>query len=608
MNHKTTPGETKDTMNDEKIDAISEPIPDTEEQALTANAEMVPSILRRPYQEEALRIFWDGFLRLFCLLWERQSGKSTTLADMSLGEMMQRRNHTCVYASASLLLSREIVLKQSQRAGACGRELVEQEAARLQKATKDWAAVAASQGKLFQTADGVNNKILGKLSLADYASLFEEQRLEFRVYHDDTSYSRTKVIAPNVATARSWSGTVFLDEIAFIPDLKELMVAVLPIISTDPDFKLVLSTTPPEFDDTHYSYELLAPPAGLEFVPNPRGNWYESETGVTVHRADAFDTHLAGKKVFDIRSGLEITPAEALDRAPSREGHRIAHLLAWLAGGSAACDLLRLRVAQERGVGKCAFFDIDSDAAFESALKWLAEHLDPNAKVALGFDVATTSKGTSNPSALAVAEVLSPEITIRALFVWKTRDPEVARDRLRRVVETIAAHPGGRARSIAIDATNERYFAEDLRKQFEALLPVLLVVSSESFEKPGLDKPTRWKEYLGEQYVALMEDNHLTLPPESYVRADHRLVIKDRGRFVCEPDSQGRHGDTFDAAKLAVHALINSPVRIEPWMFRTGPPSPFGPLPRYAPMRLPAYNPWDPEVREMRRRVGLTTS
>jgi len=40
--------------------------------------------------------------------------------------------------------------------------------------------------------------------------------------------------------------------------------------------------------------------------------------------------------------------------------------------------------------------------------------------------------------------------------------------------------------------------------------------------------------------------------------ADHRLVLRDRGRFVCEPDTLGRHGDTFDAAKLALHALTDS--------------------------------------------------
>ncbi len=31
--------------------------------------------------------------------------------------------------------------------------------------------------------------------------------------------------------------------------------------------------------------------------------------------------------------------------------------------------------------------------------------------------------------------------------------------------------------------------------------------------------------------------------------------MKDRGRFVCEPNDQGMHGDCFDADKLAGHAL-----------------------------------------------------
>ena len=38
-------------------------------------------------------------------------------------------------------------------------------------------------------------------------------------------------------------------------------------------------------------------------------------------------------------------------------------------GGSAACDLLRLKVAQERGIGQCACFLIDSDSDFAAGLK-----------------------------------------------------------------------------------------------------------------------------------------------------------------------------------------------------------------------------------------------
>ena len=40
--------------------------------------------LRRPYQEAALAAFIKDPARLWALLWERQSGKSTTLADFAL--------------------------------------------------------------------------------------------------------------------------------------------------------------------------------------------------------------------------------------------------------------------------------------------------------------------------------------------------------------------------------------------------------------------------------------------------------------------------------------------------------------------------------------------
>lgn len=512
---------------------------------------------RRPYQHEALRAFTDAELRFWAMLWERQSGKSTTFADMALYAMMRRKWATCIYASASLLLSQEIVLKQAARVDMSARELVEKDAGVLHQAAARYAAEVDQAGLMFRTADGADGTVLGTLSVDDFADLFEKQRLEFRVYHSETVFSRTKVIAPNVATARSWTGTVFLDEVAFIRGLRELIVALLPVISTHPDFRLVMGTTPPEFDDTHYSFELLAPPAGTEFRACARGNWYESEAGVRVHRADCYDTHAAGKVIYDVRTGDPITPEEALKRAPNKDGHRIAHELRWMIGGAAACDLQRLRSAQERGIGQCQCLEIDSDSAMDAAMAWLEARIDPQAPVGLGFDVATTEKGKSNPSVLAVAEEHGPEIVIRQALIWKTRDPDVARERIARVLRVVAARPGKRARALSIDATSERYFAEDCRKEFGRDVPVLLVVASERVDRPGLEKPTNWKEFLGDQYVAKLDDNRLTLPPEAYLRIDHRLVRKDRGRYVCEADEDGRHGDTFDAGKLACHSLLD---------------------------------------------------
>lgn len=508
---------------------------------------------RRAYQTEALREFIETMLRVWAMLWERQSGKSTTFADMMLFEMIRYRLRTCIYGSASLLLGTEIPLKIGQRLDAA--QLLEKDLGLLKTFAANAATTCAEKKLLFQVAQQDRDEAPKGLSEQDFTELFKSSKLEFRVYHDRTSYSRTKIVAPNVATARGWAGTVFLDEVAFIRDLRELLTALLPIISSNKSFKLIMATTPPEFDDTHYSFELLSPPAGIEFKPQATGNWYESESGIRVHRADAFDTHLAGKKIFDLKDGAEITPAEAFQRAPNKDGHKIAHWLWWMLGGAAACDLLKLKDAQERGIGKCQNFMIDTDADMVAALNWLAEHIDPKAKVGIGFDVATTTKGKSNPSALSVGEEHGPDFIVRARFVWKTRDPDVANERIDGVVRVIAQRPGGRAKAMAQDASNEKYYAESNLKRLRGKCPVYLVVSGESYKKAGLDKPTNYKEYLGDQLVGKLDDNNLTLPPDGYTKMDYRLVMKDRGKFVCEPNDQGMHGDTFDSDKLALHAL-----------------------------------------------------
>jgi hypothetical protein len=153
-------------------------------------------------------------------------------------------------------------------------------------------------------------------------------------------------------------------------------------------------------------------------------------------------------------------------------------------------------------------------------------------------------------------EERGPEWIVRARFIWKTRDPEIANQRLSSILDTIE-RCGIRPRGLAQDATNERYYAEQNRKLFRRRLPVILVVASQVVDKPGLDKPTNWKEFLGNQLVAKLDDNNLTLPPDEYTRTDYRLVMKDRGKFVCEPNDQGMHGDCFDADKLAGHALTS---------------------------------------------------
>jgi hypothetical protein len=502
------------------------------------------SALRRPYQQTVMQHFAKAPERLWAMLWERQAGKSSTLADIALYEMLRQPNRTVIYGNASLLLAQEITLKTAIRANQSLSQLIENDAFTLKKFADsaqstidqqpqkppekgairlhliklyeenrkkcpdaadrnpeccrvyqtpfpprgDFSACPpltkqpeprASASVQFKTYDASTGKeIIGgrgtsakNISAASFAELFSQQRLEFRVYHSITSYSRTKVIAPNIATARSWSGTVLLDEVAFIRNLRELMTALLPVISTDKQFKLILGTTPPEFDDTHYSFELLAPPPEIKFHPSAEGNWYTSESGVRVHRADAFDTALAGKKIFDLKTGVEISPVEAFNRAPNKDGHRIAHWLTWMLGGSAACDLLRLRTAQERGINQSQNFQIMQDSDMTPALNWLSKNLfglkTENLKlktghIGLGFDVATTTKGKSNPSVFSIMEEHGPEWIVRARFIWKTKDPEIANHRISSILDTIE-RCGIRPRGLAQDATNERYYAEHNR-------------------------------------------------------------------------------------------------------------------------------------------------
>lgn len=509
-----------------------------------------PWVRLRPYQDAVLAEL--AARRFFCLLWRRQGGKSTTLAAAAMAAMMAHRGLTVIYASASLLLGREIISKESQLLASVFRFL-----AGLKLEVLD-----ARTGRTLPSGPwaGIDPDAL--------ADCFESQRLEFRIRFDRTTASRTQVIAPNPATARGWTGWVFLDEFGFIRDFQDLWEAVEPIISTDKSFHLVMSTTPPR-DDTHYSYELTAPPPDCKWLPDPNGHWYESEARVPVHRVDIHDAFAAGVRLYDLRSGREVTPEEHFAAAEDKDAWRRNYQVMHVRGGTAACNLMMLDSAQARGIGQCQCFVVDSDSDFDSACEWIADKVGLG-PVGLGLDLATTEEQTSNPTALVVSEERGVDTIMRAVIVWKTSDPQVCTERVRRVVDTLAHRKAiaARPRMLCVDATNERYFAADLRRALGRLVPVDLVVGSDS-APPLYGEPINMKQFTGSRLVAALEDNRLWLPPGRYIREDWRLVRKERGMFTCTPDSQGRHGDTFDAGKLSLHAL-HSPRARPPLIVTSG--------------------------------------
>jgi hypothetical protein len=476
-----------------------------------------------------------GFL---LLLWRRQFGKSHTLANVALKKMMKRRGCLVTFASASLLVGREIIQKESQV---------------LQTAFSELRKQAAEQKLLLNSVNRDTGKELEEtLSVDDFAELFEQQRLEFRLYHDRNVYSRTLVIAPNVATARGFSGHVLLDEIGFIKDFKDLWEAMEPISSSDPDFRVLMATTPPA-DDAHYSFELTVPPEGMVFPVNEEGNLYTSQAGVLIHRVDVHDGYAAGVKLYDLNTREPLTPqqhrARALDKDAWDRNYGLVHKF----GGTAACSLMAIRFAQDLGRDKCAAVDVEHDGGELEGFK-LLEQLLGNGQVGIGFDVATTEKEKSNPSSLTVIEKVGVDYVCRLIMRWKTKDPERTRDTISRVLEIVARRKeGGRARRLCIDATSERYFATDLRRALRKLVMVELVISSETIDYKGEEMTV--KAFLGNLLVSTIEDGHIPLPSERWVKDDFRLVRRDKGSFLTEMDSAGNHGDSFDSTKLALHAL-----------------------------------------------------
>lgn len=472
--------------------------------------------------------------RISAFLARRQYGKTFTVAGVALKKMMRTRGHTVVFGSAKLSLSREVVRKEAQI---------------MQSAL---AGMRDAHNRLRLTENGV--AIPANISADDFAGIFEAQRLEFRFYHSnsESDYSRTKVVALLPDTVGE-TGDLMLDEVGRVKNFREVWEAVKPIISSNPSFRCTLTTTPPP-DDSHYSFELLAPPIGAEFQPNGDGNAYVSELGVHVLRVDAYDAYAGGVALFDDNTGEPLTPQEHRRRDHDKDAWDRNYGVKFLMGGSAACGLIQLDTAQRRGIGKCQCFVIDGDLDFDHALKWLSQNISDN-PVGIGADWATTEKAISNPTAISVVEREGAGYLVRAIVVWKTSDPDIAEERVVRIVETVNGRKnGGRAKAFGQDATSERYFCERIKKRLRPLVPVHNLVGSETIERPGGEKMTM-KQFLGSQYVGVLDDNNLTLPPDRYVREDHRLPKKEKGSFVCEADEKGRHGDTFDSSKNGVHVL-----------------------------------------------------
>lgn len=178
---------------------------------------------------------------------------------------------------------------------------------------------------------------------------------------------------------------------------------------------------------------------------------------------------------------------------------------------------------------------------------------EEGSRLGMGLDIATTEKKKSNPSSLALIEQVKFDFVVRFLLRWKTKDPDVTRGIITAMLQAIGPR---RVRKLSVDATNEKFFASDLKKDLGPMVPTELVVSSEKTKYLG--EEMLFKVYLGNLLINTMEDGHLALADEVWIKEDFRLVKHDRGTFTVEVDSAGNHADSFDAVKLGLHSLIGA--------------------------------------------------
>ncbi|MBQ6339242.1 MAG: hypothetical protein IJI36_08865, partial [Kiritimatiellae bacterium] len=152
--------------------------------ALKSLAPTSPVIQMRSGQRRLFQLVEQ--YRLLGFIARRQYGKTTTCANIALRNMMKHRDHTVIFGSAKLNLSREIVRKEAavfEKAIAEAMRRLEKE---KEEAERNGEKLDVGEIKL---ADDKTGRSVSGLTHDDFADLFEHSRLEFRYYHTRSSYS-----------------------------------------------------------------------------------------------------------------------------------------------------------------------------------------------------------------------------------------------------------------------------------------------------------------------------------------------------------------------------------------------------------------------------------
>lgn len=492
---------------------------------------MAPLIQLRTGQQASFR-HPAGILGLIC---RRQYGKSYRLGAEAIDVMLETAGITCVFMSAAIKLGQENLRKEAE----IWRNLV----GRLKTAGQH----------VTTTADDDRGQMIDADAVAD---MMEASKLEVKIWHDNVTYSRSIVIAANPDTAVGFTGWLFLDEVGRMPNFRDVWEAAEPFAASNPNFRIRLATTPPP-DDSHHSYEILAPPVDQDFPINPAGNFYRSAAGILIHRVDAYDAAADGVPLYDSETREPITPENARAKAWDKTAWDRNFGCKFLRNtGQAAISSVDLDHAQRRGHEAgiaVALFDSlpDPGDALDAMVR---SYLPPDWArrieghiIGLGLDLATSDKDKSNPSALTVTE-LRGDLIERLVLAFKSRD-EAITTRIIDIVLDDLDRAGKRVRGLAIDGSNEVFFAQAIKRRFAGRVRVHIIKGGEKIRYKG--EEVLAKIVLGNLYCNAFADGRILLPSDKWVGEDHRIVRRIGGTFEAVALPDGRHADTFDSGKLS---------------------------------------------------------
>lgn len=175
--------------------------------------------------------------------------------------------------------------------------------------------------------------------------------------------------------------------------------------------------------------------------------------------------------------------------------------------------------------------------------------------LSLGCDLGTTTKKTSNPTAICLLEQVGVDHVVRLAARWKTDKGDVTKGILVMLCAELVRR-GKALRLVNIDSSNERFFAADCRTALKGLARVELSILGSKVEYRG--EPMSLKARACGRVETACADNRLRLPPAAWVSKDLRQMVKEAGIYNAAVEADGAHADFFIALALALDGLTLS--------------------------------------------------